>query len=492
MFPATAIEFENDKITKAAYHRLKLAKIAVRRHAAATFRHSLRQRCRLIVRNLAWSVRETDLVSIFSKFGPIHEAKVPTTPGNAKRIRGFGFVQFLFYSDAAKAVQTCNGEKLKGREIAVDWTVRSDKTSDGEDGKSADEFGGSDSEDTSGSEKDSDEDESIQSDGESGSEDRSDTGEVANDQAEEDDSDGEGSVKSVNESENDIDSKLKNKPDKEEFCVFVQNLPFTVSKQGVFETFKRYGPCKMVKLVRVQSTGQHRGSAFVHYYSEMGVKNALNAAAGRIGKEESQDRVQAKKNKKSKRQKEIASAMAEAALNGGIIINERKINVLPALKKDELKNVEESRKSNSGKVKIDRRHLYLAREGFIHENDDASAQMPKGDRLKRDNIQKEKKMKLKNPNFFVSPTRLSIRNISTKPCWIPYKFLPPRHKTQNLEESNQTEDQEEKTYKVVDGKILKSIAINAARDGMRLKVVRRDEEIKHNVYKDAIWQGKRV
>ena len=399
MFPATAIEFENDKITKAAYHRLKLAKIAVRRHAAATFRHSLRQRCRLIVRNLAWSVRENDLVSIFSKFGPIHEAKVPTTLGNAKRIRGFGFVQFLFYSDAAKAVQNCNGEKLKGREIAVDWTVRSDKTSDDvEDGKSTDEFGGSDSEDTSGSEKDSDEDESIQSDGESGSEDRSDTGEVANDQAEEDDSDGEGSVK-TSVKVRAILTKLKNKPDKEEYCVFVQNLPFTVSKQGVFETFKRYGPCKMVKLVRVQSTGQHRGSAFVHYYSEMGVKNALNAAAGRIGKEESQDRVQAKKNKKSKRQKEIASAMAEAALNGGIIINERKINVLPALKKDELKNIEESRKSNSGKVKIDRRHLYLAREGFIHENDDASAQMPKGDRLKRDNIQKEKN-EIEKSKFF--------------------------------------------------------------------------------------------
>ena len=171
----------------------------------------------------------------------------------------------------------------------------------------------------------------------------------------------------------------------------------------------------MVKLVRVQSTGQHRGSAFVHYYSEMGVKNALNAAAGRIGKEESQNRVQAKKNKKSKRQKEIASAMAEAALNGGIIINERKINVLPALKKDELKNVEESRKSNSGKVKIDRRHLYLAREGFIHENDDASAQMPKGDRLKRDNIQKEKKMKLKNPNF-----------LSLQPA-CPLGILAPNH-----------------------------------------------------------------
>ena len=231
------------------------------------------------------------------------------------------------------------------------------------------------------------------------------------------------------------------------------------------------------------------------YITRKGVKNALNAAAGRIGKEESQNRVQAKKNKKSKRQKEIASAMAEAALNGGIIINERKINVLPALKKDELKNIEESRKSNSGKVKIDRRHLYLAREGFIHENDDASAQMPKGDRLKRDNIQKEKKMKLKNPNFFVSPTRLSIRNISTKPCWIPNKYLPPRHSTQNVEEDTAAtgEDEEEKIYKVVDGKILKSIAINAARDGMRLKVVRRDEGDQTLMStKDAIWHGKRV
>ena len=71
--------------------------------------------------------------------------------------------------------------------------------------------------------------------------------------------------------------------------------------------------------------------------------------------------------------------------------------------------------------------------------------------------------------------------------------MPPRHKTQNLEESNQTEDQEEKTYKVVDGKILKSIAINAARDGMRLKVVRRDEGDQTLMStKDAIWHGKRV
>ena len=44
------------------------------------------------------------------------------------------------------------------------------------------------------------------------------------------------------------------------------------------------GPCKMVKLVLVKATGRHRGSAFVHYYTEIGVK-CLAAGAGRIIKD---------------------------------------------------------------------------------------------------------------------------------------------------------------------------------------------------------------
>ena len=79
-------------------------------------------------------------------------------------------------------------------------------------------------------------------------------------------------------------------------------------------------------------------------------------------------------------------------------------------------------------------------------------------------IQKEKKMKLKNPNFFVSPTRLSIRNVNTKPCRIPRKFLPPKHSTQANKdkiEEDDPEEEEDSVYKVVDGKLLKTIAINA-------------------------------
>lgn len=37
--------------------------------------------------------------------------------------------------------------------------------------------------------------------------------------------------------------------------------------------------------------------------------------------------------------------------------------------------------------------------------------MSDGDRLKRQRAEKERKLKLKSPNFMVSPTRLSVRNI---------------------------------------------------------------------------------
>ena len=60
-------------------------------------------------------------------------------------------------------------------------------------------------------------------------------------------------------------------------------------------------------------------------------------------------------------------------------------------------------------------------------------------------------------------------------------------------EEDDSEEEEDGVYKVVDGKLLKTIAINAARDGMRLNVVRRDEGDQTLMStKDAVWEGKRV
>lgn len=59
----------------------------------------------------------------------------------------------------------------------------------------------------------------------------------------------------------------------------------------------------------------------------------------------------------------------------------------------------------------DRRHLYLAREGNIGESSAAAHSMPSSDLGKRMKAQAEKRQKLTNPLFFVSPTRLSVRNL---------------------------------------------------------------------------------
>lgn len=62
--------------------------------------------------------------------------------------------------------------------------------------------------------------------------------------------------------------------------------------------------------------------------------------------------------------------------------------------------------------KVDRRHLFLAKEGNIKPSSETAALMPSADLAKRKRAQRDKRTKLRNPLFFVSPTRLSVRNIS--------------------------------------------------------------------------------
>lgn len=59
----------------------------------------------------------------------------------------------------------------------------------------------------------------------------------------------------------------------------------------------------------------------------------------------------------------------------------------------------------------DKRNLYLADEGLVLEDSAAAEGAAKSDMEKRVLARKDKKSKLKNPIFFVSPTRLSVRNL---------------------------------------------------------------------------------
>ena len=80
-----------------------------------------------------------------------------------------------------------------------------------------------------------------------------------------------------------------------------------------------------------------------------------------------------------------------------------------ALSRDALQQLAKSREQMCGKK--DRRNLYLAKEGDIEEGSQLWAELSAVDKTKRKQAMLQKKEKLRNPNFFVSKTRLCIRNL---------------------------------------------------------------------------------
>lgn len=101
---------------------------------------------RLIVRNLAWNVTETDLRKRFLPFGPILGINLPTTasklphkdpskPAPPPRARGFAFVWFLSKKDAEQAIEKLNEVELNERKISVDWAVSKDKYEESKEAK---------------------------------------------------------------------------------------------------------------------------------------------------------------------------------------------------------------------------------------------------------------------------------------------------------------------------------------------------------------------
>merc|ERR1719431_2368500 len=61
---------------------------------------------------------------------------------------------------------------------------------------------------------------------------------------------------------------------------------------------------------------------------------------------------------------------------------------------------------------MDKRNLYLAREGFVRPGSDAAEGVSAADMNRRLKLVSLKKQKLKNTNFFISATRLSVHNLA--------------------------------------------------------------------------------
>lgn len=73
---------------------------------------------KLYVGNLPWSVDNTKLAEIFSKYPSVTSATV-ISDKQTGRSRGFGFVEFSNDSEAEQAVQEMNEAEVDNRKLVV-------------------------------------------------------------------------------------------------------------------------------------------------------------------------------------------------------------------------------------------------------------------------------------------------------------------------------------------------------------------------------------
>ncbi|KAF3970310.1 hypothetical protein ACB098_07G127300 [Castanea mollissima] len=398
------------------------------------------QKWKLIIRNLPFKAKVDQIKHVFSPAGFVWDAFIPCNPDTGLS-KGFAFVKFTCKKDAENAIQKFNGQMFDKRPIAVDWAVPKKlynsganavlATEDGQqDGKDVE--GDSSSEDLEGEEEENTGKESQQTDDiDSASDDLNITekedvpveidfnkeADIArkvlnnlitpsvkgtlpspvddsmlpkgNEELNSDETVGaennllneSGKVSGVTEpgnSSKSVASNLKQTEGEEDLqrTIFINNLPFDINNEEVKQRFSGFGEVQSFFPVLHQVTKRPKGTGFLKFKTIDAATAAVTAA-------------------------NVASGL-------GISLKGRQLTVLKALDK---KSAHDKEVDKANKEDLDPRNLYLAEEGHIEEGTPAAEGVSASDLLKRKMLKREKKTKLKSPNFHISKTRLIMYNI---------------------------------------------------------------------------------
>lgn len=390
------------------------------------------------------------------KKGAAKAAKQSTAPRGPPN-RGFAFIEFATRSDAVEALASMNDKKINRRTVAVDWAVPQDQykigaavpaatgeaasagnaaaaaaadSSKQEEEPAADAGVAADAADADvdmdaddgGDAVDAAEGEGDEAEVEDEDADDNDDGEGDGDNADDDDDaddDGDAGVSVVSGAtgRTGATAALGSDPETLGCTLFLRNVAFDCDEKELIAAFRHFGPVHYAKIVMDKETERSKGCAFVKYYTKAGADRAL-AASGADDEHTSDFRaaVAGESDEQARARQQYANAVDAALLDGGVKVSSRVLLVRRAMSKHEASQLA-ARKESEGGVgangkKYDKRHTYLSFEGNIKAGTDAAENMPKSDWQKREEASKTKKKKLESPLFFVSPTRLSIRNLA--------------------------------------------------------------------------------
>eukprot|EP00981_Chlorochromonas_danica_P012615 scaffold5218_cov150-Ochromonas_danica.AAC.7 len=363
-----------------------------------------KKKCRIIIRNLSFQATEQNIIDKVGRFGPLAEVDLPRVTidkaprkrkrggeeqedkAQVERPRGFAFVTFLCHADAERAVKESADLRICNRPVALDFSLSKDSFSKygsqalPEDKENEEE---EDDEHAEVAKEENDaemtakeqEDEEMDAEEDEVEDEEEDVEEEGEEEIGEEDEMDEEDVEEEVEDEEDDEPKQEVKKQRfgddvhEGRTVFLRDLSFDTKPADLRTALSSFGKIDLAILVTDKATGMSKGSAFVKF-----------------------------------RRPEEAAACISAARDG-LTIQNRSCKVALAMDKQSVDQL----KSKALKAK-DKRNIYLANEGLVVTAGTETVNIY--DREKRERAQSEKKKKLLNPLFFVSATRLSIRNLA--------------------------------------------------------------------------------
>lgn len=378
------------------------------------------KRWRVIVRNLPFNAEAEDLRNAFRACGLIWEITIPHKADGS--VRGFAFVGFISAKQAQDAIEKVNGQKIKNRRVAVDWALsKHDYEEKAEPpaerpstmiGKQAPTpphlVNGKDRTrdavqdvDLSGEESDSSQD-LTEAENDADDMDRekaldvdekSIASKVLDKVLADKTCDPESREKERPSSKREKDAKEAGRPEstvKERPknaahgfihpvrpTVYVRNLPNSTTKEDLLSAMNVFGIVRECRVVFDKVTNKCNGTAYVEFVEKTCAELVLQAAND-------------------------PSA-------SGIRVKGKVVQVSPALSAEEARKLKKELAVEDKREKS--RNLHLSKEGVIAEGSKEWQELSAVDQEKRKNGEREKKTKLASPNFLISATRLSVRNI---------------------------------------------------------------------------------
>ena len=153
-------------------------------------------------------------------------------------------------------------------------------------------------------------------------------------------------------------------------------MSYNTDDEGLMEEFEKFGEIEYCKIVMDPETGHSKGCAFLKFKTKESAEKCIQET------EKLQDRQK------------------------NMVIDGRPIVVSKAVTKGKMGELERQRATE--KQETDKRNLYLAYEGVITKKTPGAEDLPEAYMKLREKTLADKKIKLKNPQYFISRVRFAI------------------------------------------------------------------------------------